>query len=235
MLKLGYIGLSVLMTVILVLIAKVAIDKSVDEPEQRKRKLAMVIGGLLLWQAYIIGIGESGFLSTYELPPRFPIFLIFPAFAFTGIFIFKSRKKKWITSIPPHWLIYYQSFRVLIETLFVYSVAAEVLHPNVTIEGYNYDMLFAFTAPVIAFLVFAKSILPKKLALAWNFLGLAIIASIIFLFITTVYFPQFWGSSVPLMPLEFASGPYLLVAGFLMPSAVFIHVLSITQLMRKSQ
>lgn len=233
LLKIGYLALSLVITVLFTLIAKRAIDNSVDDKSARKSKLFTIIIGMLVWQGYILGLGASGFLANYSLPPRFPVFLIFPVFAFTGIFLFKNRKKKWIGEIPQQWLIYFQSFRILVETLFVFSVAAGVLHENVTIEGYNFDMILGLSAPVIAFLAYGIKVLPKKIVLAWNILGLGILASVIFLFITTIYFPQFWGSDVALMPLEFAAGPYLLVAGFLMPSAVFVHFLSIVQLTRK--
>ena len=74
--------------------------------------------------------------------------------------------------------------------------------------------------------------LSRKAVLVWNYLGLSVLASVIFLFVTSVYFPQFYGLS-EMMPKEFATAPFVLVAGFLMPSAVFIHVLSIIQLSKK--
>jgi hypothetical protein len=70
------------------------------------------------------------------------LLLVLPAFLFTGIFLTKNRKKDWIMIIPEEWLTSIQSFRVLVEILFVYSVSAKVLHPLETIEGYNFDMVF---------------------------------------------------------------------------------------------
>lgn len=225
MLKLAYIGLSLLMTLILVVIASRPTTTS-------RRTTSIVLVGLLFWQAYIYVLGSRGILSDFSFPPKFAIFLIMPAFVFTGLFIFKNRNAAWIQEIPASWLIYYQTFRILIETLFVYSVVAGVLHPNVTIEGYNFDMIFAITAPVMAFLVFQKKSLPKKVLIWWNYLGLAVITSIIFVFITTIFVPELYGSKVSLMPKDFGQFEYMLVPGFLMPSAVFIHILSLVQLKR---
>lgn len=224
LLKIGYLGLSLLMTIILIIIGFKAIDK-----EHKKKKIVLV-AGLLFWQIYIYFIASSGILSDYSFPPKFVLFLIFPAFLFTGIFMVVNRNADWLNRIPQHWLVYYQTFRIAIETLFVYSVTAGVLHYHVTIEGYNFDMIFAITAPIVAYLVFQKKALPKKAILWWNYLGLAVIASIIFLFLSSNYMPQLYGSDTMLLPEKFGQYPYMLVPGFLMPSAVFVHILSLIQL-----
>jgi hypothetical protein len=230
MLKLSYFGLSVVMLTVLFFIGNYAIDKSVSEQKERNRKKGILVGCLLLWHLYLYLLASSGFLADFSFPPRFVLFMILPVFIFTGIFLSKSKNRKWIQTIPPVWLAFYQSFRIVIETIFVYTVAAGMLHKNVTIHGYNYDMVFAYSALVIAFIVYRSAQLPQKLLLVWNYLGLAVIASIIFLFITTIYFPELYGPNTKIFPKEFGFYPYVLVPGFLMPSAVFIHVLSIIQL-----
>ena len=234
-LKLSYIGLSLLMSLILIFIGKIAIYKTFEDSVIRKKKLTKVILGIIGWHIYMFALASSGILQDLTFPPRFAIFMIIPAFIFTGIFMHKNKNNKWIENIPERWLIYYQTFRIAIETLFVYTVAEGILHPNVTIEGYNYDMIYAFTAPLIGLLVFNLKAIPKKIALLWNYLGLVVIASIIFLFMTTIYVPHMYGPDTIPFPMGFTLYPYVTVAGFLMPSAVFIHVLSIVQLSKSSK
>ena len=132
-------------------------------------------------------------------------------------------------AIPEEWLTYIQSFRILVETLFVYSVSAGVLHPIVTIEGYNFDMVFGASAIAMWVFTYKIKVFSKQLLILWNYLGIAVLASVIFLFVSAVYFPNIWGET-EMMPKAFATAPYVLVAGFLMPSAIFIHVLSIIRL-----
>ncbi len=235
MLELAYLALTMVMMIILLLIGKTAINKTCTDKKIRNKKLVFLISGLAAWQVYIFVLARAGLTQDFSFPPKFALFLIIPAFVFTCIFMAKNPTKAWIQNIPQHWLVYYQTFRVLIEALFVYSVAAGILHPNVTIEGYNYDMVFAFTAPIIGLLVFQFKVLPKKIALLWNYLGLAVIAVIIFLFISTIYFPHIYGIGTNPFPTEFGRYPYVLVPGFLMPSAVFVHVLSIVQLNRAAK
>ena len=229
-LKAGFIGLSLLMAFLIVNEGFVVIDKTFGLGPKSQKKKRLLILGLIVWLAYNYFMGSSGVLRTFELPPRFVLFIIFPAFLFTGIFIYQNRNNKWVQNLNPKNLTYLQSFRILVETLFVYAVAANVLHENVTIEGYNFDMIFGFSAPIVAFLVFrTRPYLTNWLKL-WNYLGLVVLASVIFVFFTTIYFPGLYGSADRLMPLEFTEFPYIMVAGFLMPLAVFMHILSIVHL-----
>jgi len=222
------------MTVVVILIGLKTINKTFSNKSTAKKKRLILILPLLLWHLYIFAIASTGMLENYEFPPKFFLLLILPAFLFTGIFTYKNRNNTWIRNIPEHWLIYFQTFRILIETLFVFSVAKGLIHHQMTIEGYNYDLLFSASAFIIAFLVFQKKVLSKKVALWWNYIGLGVIAIIIFLVQSAIYLPEIYGSDKILLPKEFVMYPYVLVAGFLMPTAVFIHVLSITQLSRKT-
>lgn len=228
MLELGYISLTIVMILILIFMGKWTIDRSVKDYNAKRNKLLILVGGLLAWHVFVYGIASTGVLRDLSFPPKFAMFLIIPLFIFTGIFMFRNRRASWLTTIPPHWLVFYQSFRILIESLFVGSVAQGVLHKNVTVEGYNYDMFYGISAIIVGGLFF-KRIISYKVVLYWNYMGLMVIAFIIFLFNATIYAPQFFGDDVLPMPIEFANYPYVLVAGFLMPSAVFVHVLSIAQ------
>ena len=233
LLKLGYIGLTLLMMIFVISIGFKAINATfIDNSVAKKKKQALVIG-LTLWQFYIYLVAYSGIIATYELPPRFPLFLIFPVFLFTAVFIYKNRNNAWVKNIKPSTLIYIQIFRVVVETLFVLSISANILPKLVTIEGYNFDMLIGFSAPIIAFLVFNKKLLSKKVAILWNYIGLAVLASVVALFITSSYVPQLHDSEIPLISLEATKYPYVLIAGCLMPLAVFFHILSIVQLSKK--
>ena len=223
-LKLGYIGLSIIMTLLLVGIDWKATTKSKTPPPIR------LLYVLLGWHAYVYLLSLTGFIENLDFPPRFALLTIVPAFIFIGWFAKRVKKSPWLTAIPPHWLIFFQSYRIGIETLFVLTVGVGLLHPNVTIEGYNYDMIYAFTALIEGVLVMKGQ---YKIGLVWNYLGLAVIASIIILFQVTIYVPHVFGSDTMEFPSGFFQYPYVLVPAFLMPSAVFIHVLSILQLKAK--
>ena len=228
-LQIAYIGLSILMSAILILIITKTIDKTYHEKLKIRKNKIILILFLIIWHLYLFILGSTEFMINLSFPPRFFILTILPLFIFTGIFIYKNRNNSWIQNIPPHWLFFYQTFRILIEVIFVFTVAKGILHPNVTIEGYNFDMVYAFTVLIIGLIVFRKFTQYKRLIIWWNYLGLAVIAIIIFLFQTTIYIPEIYGD-IEAFPIEFLKYPYILVPSFLMPSAVFIHILSIVQL-----
>jgi hypothetical protein len=228
-LKLAYIGLSLLMNIILALFGFKAINFTSSIPRIRQKRKLILICGLVVWQLYVFFTAHYKILYSFDFPPRFAVLLIIPLFVFTAVFFYKNRRKKWISAIPDSWLFSYQSFRIAIESIFLASVSAGILHYHVTIFGYNYDMIYAYSIPILALLIFKFKLLPKSLILLWNYIGLAVIASIIFLFISTIYLPEMWGTKETVAPLEFTLYPYILVAGFLMPSAVFIHTWSIVK------
>ncbi|MGB0929365.1 MAG: hypothetical protein ACPGVB_01225, partial [Chitinophagales bacterium] len=121
MLEFGYVALVITMATIIILGYNYAL-KAANTPEDlRKKRLGRLWIGLFLWFAYTFAIAKSGFLADWSLPPRFPILLIFPVFIFTGVFLYKQQKSPVIAAIPKSWLIYYQSFRIVIESLFVAS------------------------------------------------------------------------------------------------------------------
>jgi len=229
-LKIAYIGLTLLTILFLIIIGYKAINDTSSNPKKDKYILTFA---LFIWQIFILALSSSDILKSYEFPPRFAIAFIVPSFIFTGVFLYQSRNKNWIKSIPEQWIIYFQSFRILVEILFVLSVSKGIFNYQVSIEGYNFDMIFAFTAPIITFLVYNKKLLSRKVILVWNYIGLTVLASVIFLFLTSVYKPEIYGGALPLLPLEALTYPYVLIAGFLMPTAVFLHILSIVQLKKE--
>lgn len=226
-LELGFISLTAFTVAFLVLIGWKAAE---SEGGQVLRKKFIILVGLLVWQAYILVVSSFKAIQSYDFPPRFALAFIIPAFLFTGCFLYVNRNRLWISRIPEQWIIYFQTFRVLVETMFVFALAEGVFHKEVTIEGYNFDMIFAFSAPLMAHLVYSKRLLSRRVLVYWNFIGLGVLASVIVLFLTSIYAPALYGSEIPLLPLKSMTYPYVLIAGVLMPTAVFLHVLSLIQL-----
>lgn len=226
--------MSIIMTIILLLIGFYAINQSIKDKKKSLKSKAILLISFTIWHLYLFIISNSGLLEDFSLPPRLPIFIIIPLFTFSGLFIYRNRKKEWIQTIPNHWLVYYQSFRIGIETIFYFSVGAGILPALVTFEGYNYDILFGFSSLIIGYLVFYKKVLPIQFIRYWNITGIIVIIFIIFLFVSGTYFPNFYSDKSNLLTPAFTQYPYILVAGFLMPSAVFIHLLSLANSNQKN-
>lgn len=231
MLQLGYLGLTLAVILLVIYFGFHAINKTFEGSERRKKKTVLVVG-IVIWQMYLAIIGSTDFILSYSFPPRFALTMILPAFIFTGVFVFRNKNEQWLLNLPTKQIFIFQSFRILVESLFVASVAAGILHKEASIEGYNYDMIYAITIPIVSLIAFRSSSTNLKLIRIWNYLGLLVLATVIFVFMTSIYKPDLYGSSEPLLPLQAITYPYGLVAGCLMPIAVFMHVLSIAHLNR---
>ena len=229
-LALGYILLTILMTVLVIFGYYRAMTSIGLEKPLIVKRLSLSILAVCGWLLYTYLMAASGFLKDLSLPPRFPLLLIIPLFIFIGFLFRTKRNSAIIGAIPRSWPIYFQSFRIIVELLFVATVAQGLLHKEVSIEGYNFDMIFGLTAPVICLLVYRLKSIPEKIVLYWNYLGLAVLLSVILLFLTTAFFPRVWGHDTSFIPTGFLDFPFILVAAYLMPLAVFIHILSIVQL-----
>jgi len=150
-LQFAFLVLTLLVNLFLLIIGFKAIEST---SSQKVRHKFILVISLLVWQVYIFVLGSSGLLMSYKFPPRIALAFIFPSFIFTAIFLFKSRKKVWIKYIPASQLVYFQSFRVFVEFLLLFSFFKGIFNQEVTIEGYNFDMIFALSAPIVGYLVF---------------------------------------------------------------------------------
>ena len=182
MITLGYILLSVCIAIILLLGYRHGLNQLDLSQSTRNKRFIFATAGLVAWFAYIFLISNTGILKDFNLPPKFPLLLIFPAFLFTAIVLTKYKTSSIFTSIPTSWTVFYQSFRIAVESLFVAIVGIGILHPEVTYEGYNYDIIFSISALVVGILVYLLKVVPERVVLYWNYLGLVVIAFIIFLF-----------------------------------------------------
>ncbi len=192
-LEYAYLFLAILVTIILTYFGFTAINGSKSDGDSTmRRKKTILILSLIGWHLYIYIMSTLDVFKDLSFPPKFVLLLILPAFVFTGFFLFRHRNEAWIQRIPPSSLIFYQSFRILIEGLFVLSVGQGILHPNVTIEGYNYDMVFAFTSLIMGGLYVGHPHKWRSAVKAWNMVGLLVIMFIIFLFMTTLLSRFIW-------------------------------------------
>jgi hypothetical protein len=83
----------------------------------------------------------------------------------------------------------------------------------------------------MGYLAFTRKVAGPIFVLLWNLAGLCTLGIVVFIVISHAYFPGLWGDSFSLK--DFAIFPYTLLAGFLMPVAVFLHIFSIVKTRRQ--
>ena len=229
-LEFSYVALSILMTSLVILANKKMVSLAGNSSNSSKTKPPNIIIPIVVWLLYVLALAFSGFLRDYNFPPRFPLFLFLPFFLLTVIFFFKHKDNPTFKVLPLQWTTFYQSFRVLVEMILLYTFYKGIIPEEATFEGYNFDILIGISAIILG-LTLAKN--PKKyktVLILWNIIGIMMVLFVGFIIGTSIYYPEVWLNESSNVSLDFVSFPYILIPGFLAPSAIFMHVVSLIQI-----
>lgn len=187
--------------------------------------------GLILvpatWLFFTKFLADAGVLSDWNARP--PRLVLLPLTALISLILLNRTKTfKALLLALPLWLpILIQFYRVFVEMI-LWRLHAQGDAPiQVTFEGRNFDIVFGLTAPVIALLVYRKSI-PPIAVLLWNFAGVAMLLNIMGTAATSLPGPLHldW----PGLPFTIIStAPFVWIPAFLAPMAISLHVVSIRQ------
>lgn len=194
-----------------------------------RRVAASIAVGLAIWLTYAGTLGYLGMVADPALRPPGPALLLFPVFLFVTLYLARTDVAlRTATSIPLEWLMGLQAFRVVVE-LFLHQLWLNGLAPRMlTYEGANFDIVIGLSAPLIAWL-YSRGLVRDRWALAWNVLGLAMLANIAVRALLTAPGPlQLITSDVP--NLAIGTFPFTFIPGFMAPLALVLHVLSIRAL-----
>ena len=232
MIKLSYLLLFIALWTIIMFVYNGLLQKHSVVPKTRLKRITTASLVLFAWLGIQFALSESGFYLPLDMPPRIPLLMILPLMLFIVTFLRKHKNNPLLLTLPIYVPIAYQSFRLIIELMFHQTYEAGILPVNVTFEGANYDILIGITAIPMGIYAYRKSA-SKRLLLIWNYLGIAVVAFAAFTFISSFYFPSVWGAGTKHISLEFNQFPYLILPTFFMPSAIFMHILSIIQLNKK--
>src|SRR5260370_35876249 len=98
------------------------------------RKSAII---LIAWVALLGLLSIRVFFSDFcALPPRL-IFALLPPLAVVLFFVRSGAGKKLLAQIQPQWLIYWQSFRILVEIVLWLLVRDGLVPVQLSFEGRN--------------------------------------------------------------------------------------------------
>ena len=189
--------------------------------------------GIGAWLTVIGILSYQGFFLDFSLPPRIGFVLIsaFLAIIWVGT---SKRIRPLILEIPPTWIHHLQAFRIGIEFILLALFLEEIIPVQMTFEGYNFDILSGIFGPIIAWFCFQKKSWSKNIAIAYNFIGIGLLFTILTIALLSTPFPfrTFMNEPVNTMPAYF---PMIWLPGFVAPYAVFLHVLALVQLFSVSK
>ncbi len=203
------------------------------EENAGKRIKRRFVGTIVIWLAVLSGLSLSGFLNDFSnFPPRMLIVLVIPL----PIIIFLSFSKTLasiLSDVPPQWLFYIQSFRIVVEVLLWGLFLDNLLPVQMTFEGRNWDVLVGITAPVFAYLCFSGHKYRRRLAIVWNVFGMLLLLNILVIAVLSMPTPVrvFMNEPANVIVARF---PFVLLPGILVPIAYTMHIFSLRQLLIKT-
>lgn len=198
-------------------------------------KLWLWIGtGVLAWMALLTALASVGFFAQWDvLPPPF-----MPMFPITLIaMLWWSRSASFqtlINRIPRHYPVYLQAFRIWIEVVLWQLFLEEILPEQMTFEGLNWDVLTGLSALGMGFLLAKTGLRYRKLAIAWNVMGLILVTTIVTIAVLSTPTSFRFFTEGPANEV-IAHWPFVWLPGFVVPVAYLLHLISIKQLLSQKQ
>ncbi len=201
-----------------------------NQDNRAKKKSRLFLTGVAVWAGILFALSYTGILLDFSVfPPYMLIVLIIPLII-TLRLSFSSKFSKLLAIIPTEWLIYIQSFRIIVELLLWMLFVEELLPIQMTFEGRNWDILVGITAPLILLLSERSHKYRKSILVGWNIIGLLLLLNIVVIALLSMPTPvrQFMNEPANTIVATF---PYVLLPGFLVPLAYSMHIFSLKQLL----
>lgn len=163
-----------------------------DPPEvahARGRRFILITAA---WLALVTILAASGLLADFSRtpPPFMPLAL---SMVILGVVLAQSETgDRLARGIPLAWLVGIQAFRFPLE-LAMHRAYTEGLMPvQMSYSGRNFDIVTGITAAMLAaWLAFGR--VPRGVVMAWNLLGLALLANIVGVALLSTPMVQYFG------------------------------------------
>jgi len=204
------------------------VDYGKSETKSRKISWYIVLG-LFLWLS-IIGLSAGfGFFQNFDVVPPRIFFAVFPSVVLTIFLLFSKPFGRFLKTIPPAWLVYIQSFRIVVEIILWLGFLGKVIPFQMTFEGFNYDIVVGLTALLAGGIFFRKNHYRRFEAIIWNVFGLALLVNIVVIAFLSApsTFRVFMNEPSNEIVAYF---PFVWIPGFFVPYAFAMHLFSLKQL-----
>ena len=226
----GFVILSLACLVLVFSGLRIALGKTSMSRSAQKKIFRITSSTIGLWVALISVVALTGFFSDFSFfPPRMGLILIIPLITIL-VLTFSGQLKQILSVVPSRWLLYIQSFRVVVEVLIWLLFLAEAAPVQMTFEGRNYDILVGLTAPMVAYFCDKKKKWSTLVAVVWNIVGLSILLNIVTIAILSMPTPIRVFMNEPANTIV-GYFPIIWLPGILVPIAYSMHFFSLRQLM----
>jgi hypothetical protein len=208
------------------------LERSNLTPDQRRTLwLAVMIPDTLWFAVAWSGAVNGVFMTGAESLPLLPAAILLPVIVGVPLLLSSTRVGQVLDAMPASWLVALQLYRVF-GSWFVAAWLRGVAPVIPALPAGLGDILVGVLAVPAAIAVAAGTVQGRRVATAWNLLGLTDFAIAITLGMLTT--PGRFQLIVPAVP-SFNAGNYpdVLTPAFVVPSSILLHALSLRQLIRR--
>lgn len=198
-----------------------------DEGRQSRtlRTVLLLLGGWML----LLGVLalRGAFADFSKIPPRPGIAMLLPLPVILWI-AFSKRGKELLKHTPPHWVLYLQSFRIIVELVLWLCVVDRLLPVQMSFEGRNFDILSGLLAIPVGYYCFVKKSCPSWVVPVYNVGGLLLLLNVVSIAVLSMPTPLrvFHNEPANTLIVKF---PFIYLPGFLVPLAYTLHIFSLRQ------
>lgn len=202
-------------------------------PKQKQNRILIFTGlGLSVWVLIISVLALKGFFNDYTvLPPR-PVFVILIPLPIVLIICFSKGFKEILKATPPQWIIMMQGFRIFVELMLWNAVMKQLLPVQMSFEGRNFDILSGILAIPVGYFCFIKKSWGRKIAIAYNIIGLILLLNILIIAVLSIPTPFRYFMNEPANTLV-GYFPFIFLPAILVVLAYSLHIFSLRQLLMK--
>jgi hypothetical protein len=178
-LRAGFIAIAIALTILFlagVAYASAASGEALDVTRRRVMRYATIAAAWLAGTWLLASTGALARGGRGEFAPLMP--LVFAIFLLAGLVTFSGIGGLLARALPLAALVAFQSYRFPLELLMHRAASEGVMPLQMSYSGQNWDILTGLTAIAVAFAV-ARGWAGRATVLAWNVLGLVLLANII--------------------------------------------------------
>jgi hypothetical protein len=191
--------------------------------QQGSKTIALL---LLLWIIFQSTLSlNRWYMDRLSMPPNMAFPIITWLVIISALF-FVPRFKNWLNQVNLNLLTWIHIVRIPVEMCLYWLALQKQLPWSMTFNGYNFDIIFGFTAPIMALLYFTFKKIPARVMLIWNVLGLISVLAVVARGIGAVPSPiQSWDFSQPNYAVMHF--PFIWLPSFIVPVVVLSHLIAI--------
>ncbi len=228
----AWITLTIVCLVFILAGLRATLNKTSWDNKRKRRIFIVALLILVGWSVLLSLLSNGGFFSDFNsFPPRPALALMIPL-PFIIWFALSSVGTELLRSIPSHWLIYMQSFRIAVELLLFVAFIRGLLPVQMTFDGRNFDVITGILSLPVGYIVAKRKSYSRQFAIAYNFIGVILLLNILVIAVLSMPTPIRYFTNEPANTIV-AKFPYILLPGVLVPIAYGLHIFLFRQLWLK--